>query len=201
MGKRKATTDDVPAMTTTKKAKGASPDWQVAFLRAVNVGGRVVKMAAIAAHFRAMGFHDVSTFLASGNVLFDANGAPSEDLEGRIESYLSDHVGFEIPVMVRSKAQLDELVAYVDAHAPPAASTIHAMFGKATFSDDHVALATTWATATDSFALGTADTLVWFAETTMSKSPCFNKPFEKLVGTALTLRNMNTVRRVLAKLV
>ncbi|KDO33839.1 hypothetical protein SPRG_01718 [Saprolegnia parasitica CBS 223.65] len=198
MGKRKAATDEAPVV---KKAK-AAPDWRVAFLRAVNVGGRVVKMATIAAHFRAMGFQDVSTFLASGNVLFDANGAPpSEDLEARIERYLTAHVGFEIPVMVRSKTQLEDLVAFVDANAPHGASTIHAMFGKTTFSDDQVALAMTWATASDSFAAATTDTLVWFAETTMSKSPCFNKPFEKLVGAALTLRNMNTVRRVLAKLI
>jgi uncharacterized protein (DUF1697 family) len=41
----------------------------VAFLRAVNVGGHVVKMDVLKRHFEKMGFSDVETFIASGNVV------------------------------------------------------------------------------------------------------------------------------------
>ena len=48
----------------------------VAFLRALNVGGaHVVKMDALKRHFEAMGFTDVETFIASGNVVFTAKSA------------------------------------------------------------------------------------------------------------------------------
>jgi uncharacterized protein (DUF1697 family) len=42
----------------------------VAFLRAINVGGRFIKMAELAAHFESLGLADVSTYINSGNVLF-----------------------------------------------------------------------------------------------------------------------------------
>ena len=44
---------------------------QVAFLRAVNVGGRVAKMDALRRSFEKLGFRRVETFIASGNVIFD----------------------------------------------------------------------------------------------------------------------------------
>jgi len=44
----------------------------IAFLRAVNVGGRIVKMDALRGHFEAAGFTSAETFIASGNVIFDA---------------------------------------------------------------------------------------------------------------------------------
>ncbi len=43
----------------------------IAFLRAVNVGGRIVKMDALRGHFEAAGFTSAETFIASGNVIFD----------------------------------------------------------------------------------------------------------------------------------
>jgi len=45
----------------------------VALLRAINVGGHVVKMDVLRKHFTKLGFTNVETFIASGNVLFDAD--------------------------------------------------------------------------------------------------------------------------------
>ena len=45
----------------------------IAFLRAVNVGGRIVKMDELREHFAAAGFSDVETFIASGNVIFSSS--------------------------------------------------------------------------------------------------------------------------------
>ena len=60
----------------------------VAFLRAINVGGHTVKMDALRAHLAALGFADVQTFIASGNVLFTAPGDPAA-LEAQIEAHLA----------------------------------------------------------------------------------------------------------------
>ncbi len=56
----------------------------VAFLRAVNVGGRLVKMDVLRGIFEKLGLTEVSTFIASGNVIFESDGAP-DDLEAAIE--------------------------------------------------------------------------------------------------------------------
>ena len=57
-----------------------------AFLRGVNLGKRTVKSAELKAAFEAMGFGNVKTLLASGNVLFDAKSA--KGLREKIESGL-----------------------------------------------------------------------------------------------------------------
>jgi hypothetical protein len=48
----------------------------VAFLRGINVGGRRVTMAQLCAAFEALGFAEVGTFLASGNVTFSTPDPP-----------------------------------------------------------------------------------------------------------------------------
>ena len=53
----------------------------VAFLRAVNVGGRTVKMEALRAAFEALGFEPVQTFIASGNVIFETRARGLAALE------------------------------------------------------------------------------------------------------------------------
>ena len=82
-----------------------------AFLRGVNLGKRTVRSAELKAAFEAMGFTDVKTLLASGNVLFDADSAKGH--KGRIEAGLKEAFGFEVPIVLRS---LDELKAMVTAN-------------------------------------------------------------------------------------
>jgi uncharacterized protein (DUF1697 family) len=79
-----------------------------AFLRGVNLGKRTVKSAELKTAFEAMGFENVKTLLASGNVLFDA--ASDKGLKTRIEAGLKAQFGFEVGTVLRS---LDELRAMV----------------------------------------------------------------------------------------
>jgi uncharacterized protein (DUF1697 family) len=82
-----------------------------AFLRGVNLGKRTVRSAELRAAFEAMGFENVKTLLASGNVLFDAKA--SRSLKLRIEAGLEAQFGFKVPIVLRS---LDELRAMVAAN-------------------------------------------------------------------------------------
>src|SRR4029079_916661 len=91
----------------------------IAFLRAINVGGRVVKMDRLRAMFEALGFTDVETFIASGNVLFSTPGRSAAALERRITSQLRDTLGYDVATFVRSV----EEVVRIAAHDPFAAST------------------------------------------------------------------------------
>jgi uncharacterized protein (DUF1697 family) len=76
----------------------------VAFLRAVNVGGRTVKMDRLRSVVESAGVDNVSTFIASGNVIFDADS--NKGLTGRIESSLEDDLGFEVPVFLRTAREV-----------------------------------------------------------------------------------------------
>jgi uncharacterized protein (DUF1697 family) len=83
----------------------------VAFLRAINVGGqRLIKMEELARIFTAAGLKNVRTYIQSGNVLFDAASANAAGLQKKIEKALRNVLGYEVPVMVRRLADIEEIV-------------------------------------------------------------------------------------------
>jgi len=75
----------------------------VAFLRAINTPPRHVKMARLREVFSGLGFEAVATHIASGNVVFDAR----EPVDvAAIEAALLDALGFEVPVFLRTAAEV-----------------------------------------------------------------------------------------------
>src|SRR5829696_4972345 len=78
---------------------------RIAFLRAVNLGKRTVKMARVVEIFEDLGYRGVWTHINSGNVVFDATGSRAE-LERRIERALDAAFGFEVTTFVRSATEL-----------------------------------------------------------------------------------------------
>ena len=84
----------------------------VAFLRAINVGGHaLVKMADLKRAFEEMGFENVSTLLASGNVIFDSGQADKRAIAEKIGSGLKNLLQKDVGVAVRSQQDLAELQA------------------------------------------------------------------------------------------
>ena len=82
----------------------------VALLRGINVGGKnLIKMQALRECFEAGGFEEVSTYIASGNVLFRATGSAAT-LEDRIEKMLGQAFPYEATVVVRSRTQMRSIV-------------------------------------------------------------------------------------------
>lgn len=77
-----------------------------AFLRGVNLGNRRIRNEALRAEFEALGFEAVATFRASGNVIFTAGGGKEAALAKRIEAGLGEALGYEVPVFLRSCAEL-----------------------------------------------------------------------------------------------
>ncbi len=70
----------------------------VALLRGINVGGKtLIKMADLRTCVEGLGFDDVSTYIASGNVLFATDG-DADRLADTIEHAIEER--FELPVKV-----------------------------------------------------------------------------------------------------
>ncbi len=90
----------------------------VAFLRAVNVGGRFVKMDAMRAALDASGFEEVETHIQSGNVrLRTALRSPSR-VESALEDCLAAFAGFSVAAMVRTPQQVRALETEADGIPP-----------------------------------------------------------------------------------
>ncbi len=77
----------------------------VAFLGGINVGGHRVTMERLRAEFESLGFGEISTFIASGNVLFDAADARA-GLEPAIEARLAGRLGYPVPTFVRTAREV-----------------------------------------------------------------------------------------------
>lgn len=98
-----------------------------AFLRGVNLGARRrTASAALRTAFEDLGFADVATFRTSGNVVFAAARASEEKLARRIEAGLGEAFGFEVPVLLRSAAE----VVAIAAHEPFEPAVVAASGGK-----------------------------------------------------------------------
>jgi uncharacterized protein (DUF1697 family) len=111
--RRLPTSYHIKAMNQEKPGEGSnpSPSAIVAFLRGINVGGRnTVPMAVLKKAFETMGFRDVRTVLASGNVIFEATGKdPRLDLT--ISPGLEKAFGFPVTVVLRRARELRAIVA------------------------------------------------------------------------------------------
>ncbi|MCI0434370.1 MAG: DUF1697 domain-containing protein [Gemmatimonadetes bacterium] len=173
----------------------------VAFLRAVNVGGRTVRMDALRAHFEALGFVRVATFIASGNVIFETR-ASERTLEAKIEKFLAKALGFETAVFVRSDTGLAEISSYEAFPAERRAdrgARVYVAFARDRPSGAAARRVEALSTPTD--ALHVHDREVWWrSRVSMRESPVSGAAIEKALGAQVTLRNVNTVERLVTKL-
>jgi uncharacterized protein (DUF1697 family) len=77
-----------------------------AFLRGMNIGGRRLTNEVLGSHFATMGFAEVATFRASGNVTFAGKEAAPEEVRARIEDGLRGLLGYEVPAFIRTAKEV-----------------------------------------------------------------------------------------------
>jgi uncharacterized protein (DUF1697 family) len=86
----------------------------VAFLRAVNVGKRQLKMVEAREVLQSNGFADVETYIQTGNAFVSTPLRSTAKVEEAVGRALSRHAGFDIVAIVRKPADLSALLAAVD---------------------------------------------------------------------------------------
>ena len=178
----------------------------VAFLRAVNVGGRTARKEQLVAAATAAGVTDAATFIASGNLLFGRGELPARrpQVEAALEVALAEELGFSTEVFVRSRRDLAAL-----AGSDPWDGTVDLDSG--TWNVGFLRGPLTAAARRDLIALATDDDhlaasgseLHWHTVGNMSDSVLFQRPADMgraIGGVPVTMRNIRTVRRLLDKL-
>ena len=173
----------------------------VAFLRAINVGGHTVKMDHLRSLFEGLGFRNVETFIASGNVIFDSTSKSSKALEKKVEDCLQEKLGYRVATFIRSTSELADIAAYKpfsdsELNADGNSLFIGFMAGCPSDAAKEKLLATT--TRTDDFHLKGRE-IFWLIRTRFSDSAFSGARLEKTLGLPATLRNSTTVRKIAAK--
>ena len=82
----------------------------LALLRGINVGGKnIVKMSDLRRLFEGLGCKDVTTYIQSGNVLFESTIKDAATLSASIERGLEDELSGHFPVVVLNARQLQRV--------------------------------------------------------------------------------------------
>jgi len=159
----------------------------VALLRAVNVGGTgKLPMAELRTMCESLGFTEVRTYIASGNVVFDSKLAEAA-VKTRLERCLEQYAGKPVGVAVRTGAELAQVLA-ANPFKSAAANRTVAIFLDAPPPAD--ALAHASGQRTEEMALGAREIYVLYNDgmaDTKLKIPAAK------TGTA---RNMNTLAKL-----
>lgn len=173
----------------------------VAFLRAINVGGHVVKMDQLRSIFESIGLANVETFIASGNVIFDSKSKNVQTLERKLEKALEAQLGYAVVTFVRSIAEVQNIAGYTPfANANLDAESLYIGFLSEAPDTATVEKLTSQSTELDVFHFHDRE-LFWLCRTRVSDSKFFGPLLEKTLGSRTTLRNSNTVKRIAAKFI
>ena len=172
----------------------------VAFLRAINVGKRRVKMDILCRQFEALGFLNVHSYIQSGNVVFEALAAPHNQLEREIEEQLQEALGFEVPAMVRTARQVQDVLE----HQPFPEETIgerdtlYVSFLKEVPAKEKQEALLSQTSDIDVFHIYDHH-LYWLYHRGLGESEFTNAKIEKILKVSATRRNINTVRKLAKK--
>lgn len=171
----------------------------IAFLRGINLGRRRVTMDVLRVLFEQLKFTSVSTYIASGNVLFSDQSNDEPTLRSRIAYHLADALGYDVDVFLRTPKQLAAM-----ANLQPFAGTEHETPGHvvhAVMLNAPLALAVqrkllACATPVDHFRFDGCD-LYWLCQIRSSDSTVWTSPaMRALKLPSSTMRNMNTIENL-----
>lgn len=170
----------------------------VAFLRAINVGGRIVNMAELKKIFEQIGLGNVSTFIASGNVIFTSPDR-RRSLEAALESALRASLGYDVAAMVRSTGEVAATASYEPFPAGELrGASLYVGFMRAKPTASAIDNAIRLQTSVDSLHVHGRE-VYWLARKNIAAATITGARIEKALQTPVTFRNINTVRRLAAK--
>jgi uncharacterized protein (DUF1697 family) len=97
------------SVAAKKSAKSGKLETFVALLRGINVGGKnLVPMKDLCALFEGAGCADVRHYIQSGNVVYRAD-AGAGDAGEKVARAIAKRFGLEVPVVVRTAAEMKEV--------------------------------------------------------------------------------------------
>jgi uncharacterized protein (DUF1697 family) len=167
----------------------------VAFLRGINLGPtNKIRMPELRTMAEDLGYTDVATYINSGNLIF-ASSKKAAALAREISGAIKERFGTDTDVAVRTPAQLNKILAdnpYPDGN--PSQVTV-AFLTKAAPAQAKQRVAE-MATDAEPFTFAGSEVYVYYSNG-IGRSKLAEK-FSSVIGVSSTVRNLNTVTKVLA---
>jgi uncharacterized protein (DUF1697 family) len=175
----------------------------IALLRAINVGGHIVKMDRLRALFDELGFSRVETFIASGNVLFNSSSRSGAALERKIEKHLRAKLGYEVATFIRTPGEVQQAAAYEPFSPAVMARPYHGLY----VSFLRAAPTAAARRAVEVLSGPSGDfhiherELYWLSRVPFGESKGGGASIERIRGMPATMRNITSLRRLAGRCV
>jgi len=172
----------------------------IAFLRAINVGGHTVKMDTLRSLFESLGFANVETFIASGNVIFETAAKNTSALAAAIEKSLHEVLGYEVATFIRTPAE----VAAIAITQPfpqtefDQAVAFNVIFLAEPLDKESTQKVLALKSEIDTFHVQGRE-VYWLCLKRQSDSKFSNAVLEKTLKRSSTIRGMNTIQKLAEK--
>lgn len=166
-----------------------------AFMRGLNVGGRVVKMDELKRIFTRLGFANVESFIASGNIVFESPPGSRAQLERTIEDAIARKLGYASETFLRDFAELSAIGTaepFAGIHDAP---TYLVGFLKAPLDAGAKKKFLALASSHDRFAASGTEAW-WHSDIGQGQSKFSANAFDRALGVKSTWRNLRTIRRM-----
>jgi uncharacterized protein (DUF1697 family) len=172
----------------------------IGFLRAVNVGKRQVRMERLRVLLSESGFAAVETHIQSGNVKVSSTRRNPARVEDELRRLISEEFGFDVPVVVRTPAQLSSLADAAERLDSPIADDArrYVTFMTGGLDPDGVRALHAWEADTEA-AHVVGNDVVLFLSGGVQGAKLTNARIEKLTGAVGTARSMTVVRALADK--
>ena len=169
----------------------------IALLRGINVGGHnKIKMDDLRSMFDSLGFSNVSTYIASGNVAFDARKAKDSSLIDKIENAITSNFGLEIDVMVRTIDEIEQVIsANPFADMLSEETNLYLVFLKDKLADDKARDLISHNNEFETFVVNGRD-IYCLSKKGFIKSILGKKYIDNKLKTPATARNWRTVNKI-----
>lgn len=186
-------------MVDKKGAQKGPRGIHVALLRGINVGGKnKLPMTALVEIFKGLGCADVRTYIQSGNVVFSASDALVRRIPTEVAATIEKKLGLTVPVITRS---LDEwrTVATTNPFMTAGQDTkkLHVAFLASTPDDANVAAVDPDRSPPDEIVVRGKEIYLFYPNG-VARTKLTNAYFDSKLATTSTVRNWNTVLKLLS---
>jgi len=166
----------------------------IAFLRAINVGGHTVKMDHLRALFESLGFSNVETFIASGNVLFESIEKNTAKLEKTIAGHLEKELGYAVDTFVRTLQELNEIKRRCPFMAGKKDDNVYVAFLHEPLSAEKVSILIASKNKFNDFAAIGRE--IYWLRLNRDDSIFLKSSLERILKISTTIRGMSTISKV-----
>ena len=171
-------------------------DKKIAILRGINVGGKCkILMADLKSMCENLGLENVTTYIQSGNLIFNSN-QPNYELENSLEKKINGKYGFNVPVIVRTKRELENsLKNNPFLNKGFDIKKLYLTFLKEKPKKENLEKTLTFSYEPDKFTISGKDAFIFCSEK-YHTSKLTNNFFEKQLKVIATTRNWKTVLKL-----